>query len=215
MGGLAPLPTVAIVSAIASLAIVGCSSTSEAPVGPTESPTFEAALEDARASGASQPQLDVLRRAADHGEVTLADVRAAVDETLACLTDAGFRTTVETIETPWGVPEIYYERLVPTSSDLDAAEALGDACVEQNSIFVEQLYAQQPSTVVAKDRHRDTVVIPGLLSCLEQWDFHVDDDQDFSSIWDETVFIWAEHRDVLVDGRTLGDCLAPHMEAAG
>jgi len=155
------------------LAIAGCSGV--APV-PDPSPSVEefralalSALEDAKADGANEQQLELIEQAANLGSVSFETVQSAVDATFACFESAGIRYEVlpPRVESGISYPDYAFEGGEST--------AVADACVHANSEFVEVLYMRQPAAVEASDSAFEAGM-PVLITCLRGLGYELEDD---------------------------------------
>lgn len=146
--------------------------------------------------------------------MTVEQLREAISQTYQCLQAAGITVQEVVSTTPWGTVNVAYEMRVPTSQDVDDMERIGDACIREHSYFVEGAYAMQPTSVEAKERHRNLVVRPGIESCLQRFGI-VPETEPFDALWDQAFFARRDNGDSVVQGQTLRDCLDQYMEQAG
>lgn len=155
------------------LALTGCAT--PAPLPSNVDPVFAAMYERALDGGASDIQLDILRRAAELGRVTYQDVSESLAETFACFDSAGVgHEDMGVTILASGLPFPMYGWGGGISDD-DVArfEALGDDCLNKNSYYVETLYQTQPIAVEGEARAFEERV-PSMLSCLESLGVIVD-----------------------------------------
>ena len=157
---------------MAALTTSACSGDAPAEVTPTAS-DFAAvaagALEDAKAAHSTQAQLEAIEAAIADGSVSLEAVSGAVTATFDCFSSTGVRYEDRGSHTTGGVTYLDY---VYEAGDKEAA---ADACMNQNSAFLESLYALQPSTLEAKDA-AFVAAMPGLIKCLRDLGYVVDAD---------------------------------------
>lgn len=145
---------------------------------------FEQAIQAAEAGGASESQVDILRNAAERGEITLTDLKDALAATYACLEAADISYQEVVTEEPWGMTVASYEMRVPTGRDVEAAAATSDECARLHSGFVEQFYVNQPKAVALFDEYRNTVVKPQIEACLDTHQIPYDSEAGFDEVWD-------------------------------
>lgn len=164
--------TVAAVIAAGAI-LTGCSgtalTTTPSPPGEDFAALAQSALEDARASGATEAQLALIERAVALGEVTFADVDEAVQGTFACFESAGVRYQVLAPRNDQGV---LYPSYTFEGGDKTAA---ADECIHTNSDFVEVLYMRQPIATEARDA-AFAAAMPALVECLRGLGHELDED---------------------------------------
>lgn len=157
----------------ATLAVAGCSGSQGVPSPDVTADEFSAiaasALEDARASGASEAQLALIEGVVASGEVTFADVQESLDATFACFESAGIRYEEHA---PVDDQGILYPSYAFEGGD---KTAVADACIHDYSDYVEVLYMRQPAAVEARDA-AFTGAMPALIECLRGLGHEVDDD---------------------------------------
>lgn len=132
---------------VALFAVVGCASESNNPETTEFSEMVATALEEARAGGASEDQLEILERARDRGHVTYEQTRAAVAATLECTSAQGVVGTFNEINQANGINLPAYE---VDASPPNAAQVL-EGCETLESFWVWYLYQVQPVAIEAND----------------------------------------------------------------
>lgn len=167
------------------VALAGCAGGGGDPASPA--PVFAHAIEEARAGGASQAQIDLLERLAEKGSVELDDVREALAGTYECLDDAGISHSEVIQENRGGFPMITYTMSQPADMDVDTAMRLSDQCALTHSAFVEQLYATQPQAVAAEEAYIEDLIVPRLDACNERWGMPTDTELSAVQRWDEAI----------------------------
>ncbi len=150
-----------------------------APVSPSSTnlqsnvEAIQQAIKDAQAEGASSHQIQVLEHALTVGEVTYDDLDSLLGDLEACF-DAGGLTYG--VLPRWEVsphsgiflPD-YQIRL--TGDDEDAVHAVQDQCENQNLLYAEGAYMNQPTVIAARDGAWDT---PAVRACLTERGYTVD-----------------------------------------
>jgi len=162
--------------AAALVVLAGCMSAGGSPTdaGAPMGQRYQDVVALARSSGvASQEQLTVLESATSSGALTFAAYSEAIDETIACMKDAGIAVTGPIADNTWGYPRLTYiaqtgimdvtsggatdgdfeehVSATPEVEDVDPQTRVADACRERNSMYVEYAYDSQPSTIQAYD----------------------------------------------------------------
>mgnify|MGYP006983100759 CR=1 FL=1 len=115
----------------------------------------------AKESGAQQSQVERLERAVSQGYVEFRDVRAAVDETFACLDGAGIGH-VEQARDP-GRQYVPIEFSVVLADP--ALDPVADACVEGYSFWIQSAFEQQPAGLEEADAEFERAR-PVIIACL-------------------------------------------------
>jgi hypothetical protein len=156
------------------VALITAACTGSPPAEPTPaSSDFGAlaasALADAQAANATSAQLDAIRTAIDEDSVTLETVATAVSATFDCFAAPNVRYEDHGSRVSGGVTYIDY---VYEAGDKEPA---AEACMKQNSEFIEMLYALQPSALETKDA-AFIAAMPGLIQCLRDLGYEVDVD---------------------------------------
>ena len=118
-------------AAIFVVALTGCAGSGADPA--SSAPVFAHAIEEARAGGASQAQIDLLERLAEKGSVELDDVREALEGTYECLDAAGISHSEVVQESQGGFPMITYAMSQPADMDMDTSMQLSDQCALTHS----------------------------------------------------------------------------------
>jgi len=177
----------------------------------TPAPVFARAIEEARAGSASQAQLDLLERLAEKGSVELDDVREALAGTYECLDAAGISHSEDVVVDDAGVEIIRLDMRQPVSRDLDAGMAISDACIEQHSMYVQDLYVEQPSVVEIHDEHYATVVTPAFLECYETYGVTPQEDRTDQERWSDAYDVIFASPGVRPGDPTLEGCLYEAM----
>jgi hypothetical protein len=130
----------------ATLLLVGCSSPH--PEGSEDASLFDELIEKqielAEQGGASDEQIHQLETARDVGEVTAAQMRAAMEATRSCMAEAGI--TVSSLESHESQGMVLYG-FTTTAHEDDMAEltAVESECYPAHSDFVLNVYDQQPA----------------------------------------------------------------------
>jgi hypothetical protein len=174
-----------VATVIMTVALTGCSGGGGDPA--SSAPVFAHAIEEARAGGASQAQIDLLERLAKKGAVELDDVREALAGTYECLDAAGISHSEVIQENRGGFPMITYTMSQTADMDVDTAMRLSDQCALTHSAFVEQLYATQPQAVAAEEAYIEDVIVPRLDACNERWGMPTDTELSAVQRWDEAI----------------------------
>ncbi len=172
-------------AAIFVVALTGCAESGGDPA--SSAPVFAHAIEEARAGGASQAQIDLLERLAKKGAVELDDVREALAGTYECLDDAGISHSEVIQENRGGFPMITYAMSQTADMDVDTAMRLSDQCAITHSAFVEQLYATQPQAVAAEEAYIEDLIVPRLDACNERWGMPPDTELSAIQRWDNAI----------------------------
>jgi|GEM_PF-1798312 len=172
-------------AAIFVVALTGCAGSGADPA--SSAPVFAHAIEEARAGGASQAQIDLLERLAEKGSVELDDVREALAGTYECLDAAGISHSEVVQEHHGGFPVIAYAMSQPADMGMDTAVRLSDLCALTHSSFVEQLYATQPQAVAAEEAYIEDVIMPRLDACNELWGMPTDTELSAIQRWDNAI----------------------------
>jgi hypothetical protein len=191
------------------VALAGCAGGGGDPAPPA--PVFAHAIEEARAGGASQAQIDLLERLAEKGSVELDDVREALAGTYECLDAAGISHREDIRTDNAGVDFVTYDMRQPVTRDLNAGMAIADACAAQHSLFVENLYADQPSVVEIHEKHFATVVTPAFLECYETYGVPVPQDRTDMERWSDAYDVVAATPGVRPGDPTFAGCLYAAM----
>ena len=191
------------------VALTGCAGSGGDPA--SSAPVFAHAIEEARAGGASQAQIDLLERLAEKGSVELDDVREALEGTYECLDAAGISHREEIRTDNAGVDFVTYDMRQPVTRDLNAGMAIADACAEQHSLFVENLYAEQPSVVEIHEKHFATVVTPAFLECYSSYGIAVEKDRTDMERWGDAYDVVAATPGVRPGDPTFAGCLYAAM----
>ena len=174
-----------VATVIMTVALTGCAGSGGDPA--SSAPVFAHAIEEARAGGASQAQIDLLERLAEKGSVELDDVREALAGTYECLDAAGISHSEVVQESQGGFPMITYAMSQPADMGMDTAMRLSDQCALTHSAFVEQLYATQPQAVAAEEAYIEDVIMPILDSCNERYGMLTDIERSAIQRWDDAV----------------------------
>jgi hypothetical protein len=191
------------------VALAGCAGGGGDPASPA--PVFAQAIEEARAGGASQAQIDLLERLAEKGSVELDDVREALAGTYECLDAAGISHSEEVVVDDAGVEIVRIDMRQPITRDVDAGIAVADACIEQHSMYVQDLYVQQPSVVEIHDKHYATVVTPAFLECYEKFGLTPEEDRTDQERWSDAYDVIFASPGVRPGDPTLEGCLYEAM----
>jgi len=152
----------ALVAVLAALAttLTACASSQAEPSQAAqfrefyESLSAGAPIEDARDLGVSDAQAEILERAAERGEISLSDLREAIDSTFACFEEHGIRHSSKQHKSYMGQEQITYSYSAPPGVDENDPVwlALADECMSTNSGMIEMLYQMQPSGVLAQEQ---------------------------------------------------------------
>ncbi len=157
---------------VAALTVSGCGTSaanSPAPAGNAFADRVEAALADATAADATPAQIQAIRAAGQDGSVNLETVASAIAGTFDCFDAAGVHYESKGSHVDGGVTYIDYVY------EAGNVEELAEACVNQNSYYIEMLYALQPSTIDAADA-AFVAAMPQLVECLRGLGVALDDD---------------------------------------
>lgn len=162
------------------LVLAGCSASPSESIDPAFLLAVDSVLDDARSGGgpsgvvASDQQIALLERVRAQGEVTWGDAMEAIDASAACLEEQGFWLRASPPDETGGFAVPEYTWGGPSSIGPDGQAAVGDACIDSESFFVEQLYATQPIAVQARDAWFNTRMKPVLVACLKRNGVEVD-----------------------------------------
>lgn len=119
----------------------------------------EAAIEQAKAEGASPAQIAILEEARRTGELSWEAYSASVDSFLRCVREAGLRVDIDEVDVHQGLMRRIYG--VEVGENLEH-EPTVQACSAKHSRAVERLWQIQPASVEAQERQfkqiRDAVV---------------------------------------------------------
>lgn len=149
---------------------------------------FASAIEEARASGADDTQIALLDRTGRAGEITLDDLREAVEGTFKCLDAAGISYREYLEVEAWGQSVLRYDMSVPAGRDVEAAVMVADECALRYSTYVERLYVSQPVAVAMQDEYRNNVVRPHLMKCLDEHGIAYDDEATVGELSDTALY---------------------------
>lgn len=138
-----PVGRLAALAATALLTLTGCAGDETAATEP--STTLDPRLlESAREGGACDEQLAVLQG----GQVTFEQYQSAVNQTAACMREAGIEVIDDTVTQPRGFPEILYSFASSSAGRTDEQTlAIADECMATHSLYVEQAYLTAPGTL--------------------------------------------------------------------
>lgn len=139
-----PLRIVCVSGLAAILAACAHESTEPAATPDGFTQLVERYLEAPEADAYSAEQRATLERARAAGELTFEEYSAAVDSSLACISDAGFFVDRGEIDTSRGFPELAYFYEGP-----EEGNPVADACIRLHSEAIEAIYQLQPSSVEA------------------------------------------------------------------
>jgi len=146
---------------------------------------LESILRLAKESGAQPSQLDRLERAAAQGFVEFRDVRAAVDETFACLDAAGIGYVEQARD-----PGREYAPIEFSVALADPAlEPVADACVEGYSFWIQSAFEQQPAGLEEADAEFERAR-PVIIACLT--DHGVNADESMTNAELKELLIYSE-----------------------
>jgi|GEM_PF-3083910 len=161
------------VGVAAALALAACASPEIETSGAAQFRAFYEDLtgtpvEDAREFGLSDAQAEILERAAARGEVTLGDLREAIDNSFACFDEHRIWHTPQQVVTYMGQDEIQYSVGPPPGvDDEDSAWlALVDACTAAQSDMIDELYQLQPTVEGSQEQWFAENLRDDLAACL-------------------------------------------------
>lgn len=196
---------VSSVSLVAAVSLtVACSVPHD---GTAADPVFAELVEDARAQGVSNDQLEILERAVERGSVRLADVREAVESTQECHAAAGIDFSAYVEQDRTGIEFVRYDMRVPSGADTQAAMAVSDECIREHSEFVEVAYAMQPRVVEAEERYLGDVMVPVIIACYDEYGVPYDENLGPWEQWDEAFWVIADDPESRPGDRTVAGCL--------
>ncbi len=173
----ATVPRRLAIACLAAVLVAGCSS----EPSPADSPPasfdglIEAALDDARTSGADQSQIEALEVARAEGGVTAENYKAAQRRTLECMSESG-ATVTDIIETEQATLPVL-DASVQAGAGMadDELLTLMDHCEVLYSAALKGVYFQQPSSLDEwfgrVEAHRSE-----LLACLREHGATIPDD---------------------------------------
>lgn len=153
-----------------ALGASGCSAQAPAPT-PSGGPfaqLVDSYLQGSGGEGLADEQVAALENARAAGELTFEQYSAAVDDSLECISDAGFHVERYPTDETGGYPIINYFYEGP-----EAGNPVADECIHRNSEAIEAIYQLQPSSVEAKNAHLVTVA-GDIERCLEEEGTDVD-----------------------------------------
>ena len=140
--------------AVVYLALMVAACSGPPPPETPDSARLQESLDAAREYGAADAQLEILERAVARGEVTLGDLREAIDNTFACFEEHKIWHSSQQHNTYMGHEQLTYSYGAPPGYDDDDPTwlALADACVAKNSSIVEMLYQTLPSVALHQEQ---------------------------------------------------------------
>lgn len=176
--------------AAASLSLAACSSPATSGSGPID-PGLAALISEAKAGGASEAQLATLRSYVPGSPVPFDVLRAAYDRTFACLDNAGVPYgEVSTYVDGAGYSRITYGIYEAPGLTDEQTQRIAAECQFGESIYVDQLYIEQPGYVEAADR-AFAAARPSILACLRDNGVDIDDDATRSELVSATFTLAA------------------------
>ena len=150
--------------------LASCNSVAEVP--PTSKTALPGIVEEAQAAGASEEQLAVLTE----GDVSFADYERALHTTFECMRSHGLEVLEEPPSDRGGVMLISYSWGPGSVAEAQAKE-LGDGCLNEHSLFVEQVYQTQPSTIEAVEAAYESKRSK-IVACIRDNGGTIDEDAD-------------------------------------
>ena len=188
-------------SALLMAGLVSCAGSSALP---EESSSGSALIDLIQVSGVIDPaQQAILDDVASTGEVTIEQLREAIDATGACMESAGL-VFMPKEEVDWsGLPTISYVYGTPHDGGVgrDEMDRLGEDCIQRFSIYVERAYAFQPSSVAMENAALEGAR-PAILECLRSRGAVIEDDASTAEILQANV------QDVEASGGSGDDCIS-------
>lgn len=158
-----------LVAVSCALTLAACSE----PASPEtpDSVQLKQAQVEAREYGVSDAQLEILERAGARGEVTLSDVREAIDNTFACFDEQKIWHSSQQHTTFMGHEQLSYSYGAPPGYEDDDPTwlALAEACVASNSGVVEMLYQTLPSVALRQEQWFVDNVRDDVSECLARY----------------------------------------------
>jgi len=136
-------------TAVAAIAVAGCSSPATPAVSPDGAFTelVDTYLNDSAASGYGDEQVATLEHAREVGSLAYEDYAAAVEQSLDCITAAGYQVERRPDDSG-GVPMVNYSYEGP-----ETGNPVADECIYVHSQAIEAIYQLQPSSVEASQAH--------------------------------------------------------------
>ena len=157
--------------AVACLALMVAACSGPPPPETPDSARLQDALHAAREYGVSDAQLEILERALARGEVTLGDLREAIDNTFACFEEHGITHSSQQMNTYLGHSQVSYSFGAPPGFEDDdpAWLALAEACMSNNSSVIENLYQTLPSVELLQQQFFVENMRDDLSACLARF----------------------------------------------
>jgi len=169
LGRLAALTTVV---GVASGCIPADGTAAEAGASPATS-VYAAIVDDASESGASDAQMAQLHEFIDGRELPFSEVVEAGQRTEECLVDVGLQPVSSVREDALGDPWLDLGWIIPDGVDEATGLALGDQCAQDEFIFINDMYRNQPARIELEDAaFRDA--FPTIRNCLAEHGVVVD-----------------------------------------
>lgn len=156
---------IAVTAAVAS----ACGNTANADdIDASYAKRMTASVREAKSAGASPAQVAILERAAaQRRPPTFDDYRSAVEQTVACMRDAGLRVGGPSTSMHKGVEVLGYTYGASERVPEDRVLPTADPCINEHSAIVELVWQSQPDAVRYVDRtfyeYRDR-----LIECLRR-----------------------------------------------
>jgi len=166
---------VAVAATAFAVAATGCSSPSNAPTDAGNHDEIQLQLEWARASGASDNQIQVLENALEIGEVTYGQLETLFSDVYECFDEVGWTYSIQPpreLAPGSGILVPDYLAFPPQGMSEDAALELFDACNNENIAYALAAYSSQPVALEALFESWDT---PELRECLESRGYNIDE----------------------------------------
>lgn len=144
---LGPLPKLlASLAAVLVLTLAACTSPPEVKADPIFEALISDAINEALDEGATAEQIELLREAHKHGEVTLENARAANRATVRCFIESGFEA--EYLDNTGGRALVVPGYSVWKSGTLsESDDMLIEECDTANVAWVNKVYQVQPASV--------------------------------------------------------------------
>lgn len=189
------------------LVLSACASNESATGDPAFNAFIEVVIEDARAQGVADSQLALLEGAKDEGYLSLSVTNEAINDTFACLDNAGVS---HSLEEP-GSEDSFIPPGYLFQDHSDEKTRLADDCIEQYSFFVESAFQSQPRAEAARQALFEAK-LPEIVDCLQEQGEQISDGattDEVLEIMRQPTEVWAEY---IADSRPLPQVC---MEMAG
>lgn len=163
------------------VALVACSAPAPDSSGPPAAGTdLQGWLDYFEANGGlsdvGEEQVEVLRAAAETGELTYEDLTGLISLTFACVEEQGLTPTWRDPLTDYGYPIPFYAITESEALGSSASQAIMDGCINRYSGLAEQLYVWQPVNAAIEAEHWEQEMRPFMLECLLEHGVQIDSD---------------------------------------